>query len=90
MKSSDWASRINEAQSWTHCLIDGAKFARVRFGEEVEDWGSSKGPCHDCGATPGQFHVDGCDVERCPKCGGQFFGCECGYKELVSESKDAV
>jgi hypothetical protein len=90
MNRNDWASRIDEAQLWTHCLIDGATFPRVRFGDEAGDWGASKGQCHDCGAKPGQFHVDGCDVERCPKCGAQFLGCDCGDKELASESKNAV
>lgn len=35
--------------------------------------------CHDCGAEPGQLHQRGCDVERCPRCGGQVIGCNCVY-----------
>lgn len=33
--------------------------------------------CHDCNAAPGQFHHPGCDMERCPKCGGQAISCDC-------------
>jgi hypothetical protein len=35
--------------------------------------------CPDCNAGVGELHVPGCDVERCPYCGGQvFLGLCCG------------
>lgn len=53
--------------------------------------------CHDCNIVnkEGNFHHPGCDIERCPKCGGQNISCGCGEKEyLVSnpntESKEAL
>lgn len=33
--------------------------------------------CHDCNIQPGGYHHPGCDVEVCPKCGGQLISCGC-------------
>jgi hypothetical protein len=57
--------------------VDGA-LAPVAYGSEVDDWGAASGlRCHDCLVEPGGFHHRGCDVERCPRCGGQVIACEC-------------
>jgi hypothetical protein len=34
-------------------------------------------PCHDCGVRRGELHLDGCDMEACPSCGGQYMCCDC-------------
>ena len=38
--------------------------------------------CHDCGASEGEIHSFGCDMEDCPFCRGQLITCGCCYKLL--------
>jgi hypothetical protein len=66
-----WPEKIREGQTITPYDIGGGSFERVCYGNELEDWGANERPCHDCSVVKGEYHVVGCDVERCPKCDGQ-------------------
>ena len=83
MTVAGWEREIAAAQAITTYELDGVAYARIRYGREAEDWGAASGrPCHDCAARPGQYHVPGCDAERCPRCMRQAISCGCADGEF--------
>jgi hypothetical protein len=70
--------------SYTHVAVEGKIYRRIVEDEkncvEVDGtnyWNNLPRHCHDCGIVFGNVHHANCDVERCPKCDGQFIGCPC-------------
>ena len=76
-----WPEQIRAAQEQTHYRVGGQDFARIRYGDEHDDWGANEHSCHDCRVIKGEFHVVGCDGEECPSCHGQAISCDCPYDE---------
>jgi hypothetical protein len=61
-----WQKKIEELQRITYYLLGDKRLPRVRYGEEVDDWGANDQACGDCGVEKGQLHVQSCDIEQCP------------------------
>jgi hypothetical protein len=82
---------IFDAQQTPHIWKELTAYPRIKFGDEQGAFAAAPNfavlPCHDCGVVKGQCHVEGCDVEECPKCRGQLLGCSCWGDDPNSHSE---
>ena len=65
-------------------LAELERLENARDAIELEDDGVNYW-CGDCNCIEGEIHMDGCDMERCPWCGGQLISCECSHSLLGLE-----
>lgn len=79
--AEEWPAHLEASQLEEFVYPNGLEMTRVRYGDESDDTIDSARPCHDCAAILGEFHAVGCDMERCPNCGGQLFVCDCDWPE---------
>jgi hypothetical protein len=73
----DYPAEIMRGQANKTIVLHGTTFDRIRYGNEPGWGGRTPMGCHDCAIAPGQLHLDGCDMESCPRCFGQLITCGC-------------
>ena len=87
MAKCQWCEReMMTADSCTETEVtypDGTKLPAIPYKTDDPDH-----RCHDCGIKAGGIHHPGCDMERCPRCGGQLISCGCLSEPEKEEEKE--
>lgn len=58
-------------------------YKRILYG--CEKFKLKSPTCGDCGCKINSLHHLGCDIERCPICGGQLMTCNCNFEILKGD-----
>ena len=79
----DCKLEMGKADSCTHRLIRLDKNSDKLDGR-LAHYFDNNNRCHDCGILNKTGNIDhlGCDIERCPICGGQLISCGCVAEEF--------
>jgi hypothetical protein len=88
-----YPAEIVAAQGHKTLELHGKTFDRITYGREIV-WRDAPPFCGDCLVGVGQYHTDSCDMEECPRCFHQLFGCGClvgrGPAESELETREVV
>jgi hypothetical protein len=78
-KEPRWHGEKQPKEIPSKFIINGEEYDRVAYGDGEYDLQHAK--CDDCGVARGSLHLLGCDLEPCPRCGGQAITCDCFYDD---------
>ena len=63
----------------------GERLPAIPYGAERHSDYAPSQRCHDCNVKPGEYHHPNCDMEECPRCGGQLISCHCKVESFVEQ-----